>query len=144
MSFESINFNNEETQENEAGLEEIKSFEDVDWTRDFGTVDFYEMQKIEKEQKDYWRIPTTKEFFALFRKNKKKFFKNKRYWAIDSTSRIKSHTSYREVAMPLLWGDPVLFFEDENPSLDKNLIMIRKDKQLENLENVSDEDLKLV
>lgn len=102
--------------------EEVKTFEELGNTRDFGVLKFDQLDEFEKKNGDYWRMPTVEEITYLINqhKNDKKFFKYKKYWVLNDDP--YTINKYLQVDI----HGALVYFGDENPNSDIGLVMFRK------------------
>jgi hypothetical protein len=112
-------------------VEEEKTFEQLEYTRDFGALPKEEVKKILKENFEYWRLPTTAEFLALYKQHKKKFFAKRSYWAGNYTDNNLAH-ELLEFKIGIM--GPGWSFGDENYSNDRNLVLFKKDTHIDGTE----------
>ncbi|MEY4440885.1 MAG: hypothetical protein RLY49_511 [Candidatus Parcubacteria bacterium] len=106
--------------------EETCIFEEMPYTRNMGVAKENELLAILKDSQEFWRLPTVAELYALRKQNKSNFFKQKSYWAGDSSSEV------REVRFGLF--KPTWFFSKENQNREIYLVLIKKGTVIEGIE----------
>lgn len=111
--------------------EQAHIFEELSYTRNFGEQTYNDVKHILKENSEYWRLPTLAELYALKKQNKSDFFKQKNYWAGETSSELRE---FRIGLLGTAW-----YYSSENEDKDRYLVLIKRGTQIDGTE---DEDVK--
>ena len=107
--------------------EKSNSLEELEHVRDFGEVNFSELDELIDKNKNYWRLPTVGEMFDLFKENKKLFsnyFKYDKYWAKDINFQTE-HSKY--LYLDVSKSGKFWHYADEAVGIKVGLVMFKID-----------------